>query len=251
MRVGKSMMLYERSIELSSIHTKFKRRLMNNGLTAEQADNSINIMSKGDFDQVQKDLKRHPQIVVIDEMTGKKHRFFSEDFAEEEHVENFLRLLAKDDKELYQYLTQYFHQGGFMHLSEFLISYYFAPNIRFETANRTATFTIAKDRSITFEEKFDIQNVSTGENTFEKNTKEPLATISLKSIIQKTPNNEVQHQYNDLNLKVNDKVATKFFNDPRGKFEKCLAWVKDMAKALLNNNDMKEEIKRRKISKRG
>jgi hypothetical protein len=243
----KKIMLYERHVELSRVRNLFKKRLEKQGLSTEQAEQAANLMSHGDIDQVQKDLKRHPSIMVIDEITGKTHRFFPEDFAEKEHAENFLRILAKDDQELYEYLTLYFHQGGFMHLAEMLISYYFAPDIRFNTDNRIAAFTIAKDRSITYEEKFNIQKVSVREDSFEKTSQEPIAEISLKSTIKKAPNNEINHQYKEMDVKVNDKVASKYFADHRKKFQKCISWVKDTAKELFSRKYRAEERARRKI----
>lgn len=243
------VMLYERHVELSRVRNLFKKKLEKQGLPAEQAEQAANLMSQGDVAQVQKDLNRHPHMIVIDELTGKTHRFYANDFSEEEQAENFLRMLAKNDKELYQYLAQYLHQGGFLHLSEMLISYYFSPDIIFKTDNRVATFTIAKDRSITFEEKFDIQKVSVGEQSFEKTDKAPLATINLKSTIKKSPNNEIKHQYQEMDIKVHDKVVNKFFLDPRGKFQKCLSWVKDTAKSLFSKKYRNEERARKRVNR--
>lgn len=240
-----STLLFQRSLNVSNVRNEFKQKLVDEGLNEADAEKSVYQLSKGDLDQVNKDLKRHPKIVVINESTGKEHHFSADDFSNNEKTELFLRSLTNNDPKMYDYLCTYLHQGGFLHLSELLISYYFAPDTRFTTDNRVATFTIKPNGAITFEEKFDIQKVATDSDSFEKTSHKPLATISLKSIIQKDKNNAIQHHCGDIKLKVRDEVASQFFIDPRGKFQKCLSWMKETLVSILNHANYKAQAAER------
>lgn len=235
------MVLYKRFLDVGKVRRQFQQKLIDEGLDPNQAEKSVYKLSKADAEQVSKDLRRHPKIVVINESTGKELHFSASDFSNKEKTEHFLRALANNDQKMYDYLCSYLHQGGFLHLSELLIAYYFAPDTLFTTDNRVATFTIKKSGAITFEEKFDIQKVATDSNSFEKSSQQPIATISLKSIIRKDKDNTIKHFCSNMKVKVRDEVASKFFTDPRGKFQKCMAWLKDAVESVFNHKEVKAE----------
>lgn len=241
------MATYETTLNLAQVRHKFMQKLVNDGLEPDKAEAAANAMSKGDLDQVHKDLKRHPKIVIVNKQNGMVINVSSEIFNDESIVQYFVEMVACEDKELFEYFSQYLHQGGFLHLSELLTAYYFAPDTRFETDNRVATFTLEENGEMSYEEKFDITKVTTNDNEFKPAGDTPIATISLKSTFSKGADNSVKHQYHDMNVAVHDEVAGKFFTDPRGKFQKFLKWIKDTVSYIFDEAHRNQERQRNRI----
>lgn len=239
---------YVTALNLSQVRDKFKHKLVNDGLEPDQAEAAANAMSKGDLEQVHKDLKRHPKIVIVNKLNGMTINVSSEIFNDESIVQYFVEMVACEDKELFEYFSQYLHQGGFLHLSELLTAYYFAPDTRFETDNRVATFTLEENGEMSYEEKFDITKVTTNADEYKPADNTPIATISLKSTFGKDANNAVKHQYHDMNVQVHDKVAENFFTDPRGKFQKFLKWIKETVSYIFDEAHRNQEKQRNRIA---
>ncbi len=231
-------MAFERELNLKKVREEFKQKLIGDGLRPEQAERSANLMSTGDIDQVKNDLDRHPNITVINKITGRTIKIKNSQFATAQKTSDFLRGLAKDDDELYDYLSKYLHQGAFLHLTELLMAYYFAPETQLRTGNRQAIFTIEEDGSIDYTEKFDIEHIRTSDQDnsteYQTVTGGPIATFSLSSKL-KTQNKQVEHTYGSIDVKIHDNAAKKFFEDTRGKFPKFLSWIKDTVTFLLSH----------------
>jgi len=242
------MTSYSRFLNLTQVRQHFKEKLVDDGLEPDKAEAAANAMSNGGLEQVNKDLKRHPKIVIVNKLNGMTINVSCEIFNDETIVKYFIEMIACEDKELSEYFAQYLHQGGFLHLSELLIAYYFALDTRFETDNRVATFTLETNGEMSYEEKFDIKKVATKDGDFTPASDTPIATISLKSSFSKDANNEVKHQYHDMNVQVHDKVAGKFFTDPRGKFQKFLTWFKDTVNYIFNEMFRHEEKQRARVT---
>ena len=242
-------MAFERELDVDEVRDQFKNKLIQDGLKPEQAELAANAMAPGDVDQVQKDLFRHQGITVINKITGRTMKYDTSQFADAKSTSNFLRGLARENNELYEYLTKYLHQGAFLHLSELLLAYYFAPDTQFRTANRQAIFSVEEDGSIEFTEKFDIEHIrssdpATGNSTeYQTAANTPIATLSLSSKI-KQQNNQVEHTYNKIDVKVHDEAAKKFIEDPRGKFAKFVSWVKDVVNFIFSSTARRQHRQR-------
>ncbi len=225
---------------------KFEQKLIGDGLTPENAHKSARTMSVGDLEQVQKDLVRHPNIIVINKKTGRTTKIPQSKFNNNFKTQDFLKHLCSDNDALYHYLTKYAHQGGFLHLSELLTTYYFGPFFRFDIENKVATFTIEKDGSLSFEEKFDIKKVKTPETEYESNSPDPIATFTLKSHLSLN-DNRITHTCSPLQIKIKDKVASKFIEHPKSNFSKFIGWVSDSVAWLFSKSYREQELKRQAV----
>ncbi|MBS0286169.1 MAG: DUF762 family protein [Proteobacteria bacterium] len=241
-------MLFKRKLPLNQVREALRKKLIDDGLTPINAKKTANMMSKGDIFQLHKDLQRHPKLVVVNKKTGNAREYTGSDFDTPDNARELLRKLARENKVLYSYLSQYFHQGGFMNLAELLMSYYFLPNTVVETSNRRGVLTIEKDGSVSYEEKFDIISVKdlTSRETFKLPHDQPIATISLKSNM-KEEKHRVSHRCAEIKVKAHDKVAEKYFEDPRGKFSKFLSWIKDSIHMFFSRFEREQEHKRQAI----
>ncbi len=240
---------FKRELGVGEIINQFEKKLIEeDGLTPAGAKKAANMMSKSDIDQVQKDFLRHPKVIIINKIKGTTSEVPLSQFDTPYKTKGFLRKLAREHEDIYEYLTHFLHQGGFLHLAESLMKCYFLPHTNFVTDNRVATFTIEKDGSLSYEEKFDITKIQTPANNseFENAQGSPLASFSLKSNI-KIENNKVIHQCAPLKVKANDPVAAKFFEDPRNKFSQFLSWLKESVHSLFSKDQRVESQKRLNI----
>lgn len=242
------MKRYQAYFDLDQVRDKFKDKLVGDGLDPDRAKAAAYDMSKGDLEQVHKDLKRHPKILVVNKLNGMVINVSSDIFNDESIVQYFVDMIACEDKELFEYFSQFLHQGGFLHLSELLTAYYFAPDTRFETDNRVATFTLEENGEMSYEEKFDITKVINNDTEYQSSNNESIATISLKSTFSKDEDNTIKHRYHNMKVQVNDKVAENFFNDPRGKFQKFLKWIKDTVSYIFDEAHRNQEKQRNRIA---
>ncbi len=226
-------MSYSRSLNLTELRKQLEEKFIGDGLKPANAKKAAHLLSAGDADNVQKDLQRHHNIILINEITNKTTNIDVSQFDTLMKTKGFLRMLAREHEALYEYLQKYTHQGGFLHLTEFLLSYYFLPDVRLTTDNRVATFTIRKDGSIGYEEKFDVTSIASQDINYQLDNEKPLMSFTLKSTI-KLDGHNVKHTGGDVHVKVHDNVAQKFINDPRNKFSQFLSWLKESFVALFS-----------------
>lgn len=239
-------MAFERELNINEVREQFKQKLIDDGLEPEQAERSAKLMSKGNVEQVEKDLARHHNITVINKLTGITTKIKDSQFSTSQKTENFIRGISRENDELYDYLSSYFHQGGFLHLTELLLAYYFAPDTQLRTGNRQAILTIEEDGSVSYTEKFDIEHIRTSnqEGAAEyDNPTGPIATFSLTSNI-KQQNNAVEHTYGNIEVAVHDNAAKKLIEDPRGNFAKFFSWLKDTVSFLFSHVERAQQRKR-------
>jgi hypothetical protein len=245
--MGCNKMAFERELKLNEVREQFKQKLIGDGLEPEQAEKSAKLMSQGDVDQVQKDLARHPDVTVINKITGRTIKIKASQFASAQKTSDFLRGLARDNDELYDYLSKYLHQGAFLHLTELLMAYYFAPDTQLRTGNRQAIFTVEEDGSIDFTEKFDVEHIRTSDQNnsteYQTATGGPIATFSLSSKL-KVQNNKIEHSYSNIDVQVHDSAAKKLFEDTRGKFAKFISWVKEAITFLFSSVERMQKKQR-------
>lgn len=241
-------MVFERKLGVGEVRNQFQQKLIADGFTPSQAKASANMMSKADIDQVQKDFHRHTKVIIINKLKGTREEVPNSQFDTPYKTKGFLRKLARENETLYEYLTQYLHQGGFLHLAESLMKCFFIPEVVLDPDNRVATFTIEKDGSLSFEEKFDITQIKVpaDSTTYENSQGKPLASFSLKSNM-KFENKVFTHRCEPMMVKVKDPVAAKFFEDPRNKFQLFLTWINDSIRRLVSPAFREEEEKRMNV----
>lgn len=242
-------MEFKRFLNLSKVKKALEQALKETGIGPSDAERSAQLMQRADIDQVYKDLKRHPKIVVLNKKTGDTKTLIigtephKKQFSSAKSTEDFLRSLAGDNEALYDYLSCYLHQGGFLHLSEFLMTSYFASKAVLPTEGRVATFTLENDGALTFEEKFDIQQIKSPDLDYQAPAGKPIASFKLKSTIRIQGNN-IEHHYENIEVIAHDRATAKFFEDPDPKntFQRFLRWLKESLEALLSRKKTKVRL---------
>lgn len=224
-----------RLLDLFKVRIAFEKKLLADGLSPDEAKKAANSMQSADLTQAHKDLARHPKLIFINKQTGTIEGYTREDFSTLEKSDNFLNAVAGNNDLLYQYLCQYFHQGGFMHLSELLMAYYYAPDTRFITDGRVGTFILEKDGSLIFEEKFDVTAIHSPDAVSHATPESPITTLTLRSQLQ-VKDGKIAHTFAELKLDLHDNSAKKFFAPFENRLKTLLSRLETYIKTLFEKS---------------
>jgi hypothetical protein len=222
-----SDMPYQRVLPMSELQRKTEQAMVkrkeSEGVPTEGVHDYIYNMSSATLDQVLRDLKRLPKLMVIDESTGESTEYRLANFKTEQDAIDFLNKIAKENQALFDYLTQYFHQGGFQNSSELLLKNHFNEgkkeeerlNFAISPNSRVATFIIKPNNVVSFKEEFEIAAItSMSDLTEHKNAdKSSMAKVTCQSTLAFNDKGQVVQTYGDVKLSANHPKMREVFDE--------------------------------------